>query len=32
VFESIISYKQRYNHALKVFHDQGNPKKDGEDT
>jgi hypothetical protein len=30
-FESIISYKQRYNNALKAYHDQGNPTKDGAD-
>jgi hypothetical protein len=30
-FESIISYKQRYNNALKAYHDQGNPIKDGAD-
>jgi hypothetical protein len=27
-FESIISYKQHYNNALKAYHDQGNLKKD----
>jgi hypothetical protein len=30
-FESIISYKQRYNNALQAYHDQGNLKKDGID-
>jgi hypothetical protein len=28
-FESIITYKKRYNDALKAYHDHGNPKKDG---
>jgi hypothetical protein len=30
-FKSIILYKQRYNNALKAYHDQGNPTKDGAD-
>jgi hypothetical protein len=28
-FESIITYKKRYNGALKAYHDHGNPPKDG---
>jgi hypothetical protein len=28
-FESIITYKKRYNDALKAYHDHGNPTKDG---
>jgi hypothetical protein len=28
-FESIITYKERYNDALKAYHDHGNPTKDG---
>jgi len=27
-FESIITYKKRYNDALKAYHDHGNPMKD----
>jgi hypothetical protein len=30
-FESIISYKQLYNNALKAYYDQGNLTKDGVD-
>ena len=28
-FESIITYKKRYNDALKAYHDHGNPTKHG---
>jgi len=28
-FESIITYKKRYNDALKAYHDHDNPTKDG---
>jgi hypothetical protein len=28
-FKSIITYKKRYNNALKAYHDHGNPTKDG---
>jgi hypothetical protein len=28
-FESIITYKKRYNDTLKAYHDHGNPPKDG---